>query len=182
MIVAKGNLPVFMVDPQTGKLNPVASDAGDYAILTPDGQRLIYSRYIASTEAKQLRILNANGTQAGELSRLWGNLPPLADVVQPSLARNGALLAFSAASLTENDSTPDIFVVPTALLPTLTGGEEANSGTSLVAPARAQKRQFQQIPAKHPLLLARQPYRSSVSPPRTVAITRGPHSRQMAQI
>src|SRR5207237_10759993 len=105
----------------SGKLQPISSEVGDYAILTPDGQRLIFSRYIASTESKQLRLANANGTQPTELSRLWGNVPPLADVVQPSVARTGTLITFSAASLTENDSTADIFTVPLKGIAALSG-------------------------------------------------------------
>lgn len=118
-VVTEGQgLSIVTMDPYGKNIRKVSQeDVGDYGIFTPDGQRIIYSRFLAGTNSQQLRAMSANGTQGTELSTLWKNTPPLANMQMPSIARSGATMFFSAISITENDGTPDIYMIPATSLP-----------------------------------------------------------------
>jgi hypothetical protein len=111
------NLPLFTIDPaDTSKLSPlIPSERGEYGVLTPDGQRLLYGYQSRSTDTEVLRLVNLNGTQPTELSNLWNNQPPLANLEMPSIARSGQALVFVAISIVENDFSPDVYYLPADL-------------------------------------------------------------------
>ncbi len=128
--LADQGLPVVTMDPYGKNVRKVSQqDIGDYGILTPDGRRIVYARYLASTNSQQLHVMNANGTQGTELSTLWNNLPPLANMQMPSISGNGAVLVFSAMNLLENDGTPDIYMISATNLPPSVPGVEAPAET-----------------------------------------------------
>jgi Tol biopolymer transport system component len=113
IITADKTLPLVLLD-LTGKTqrNLTPSDRGDFGYLTPDGQRLIYSRYVSGTNTYLVRIVNLSGTQPIELNTLWNNQPPLTSQQTMSFSRSGRGVVFSAINLAENDSTPDIYYLP----------------------------------------------------------------------
>jgi len=112
-------LPMLIMDPDGKNQKPIGTnnERGNFALLTPDGQRVIYAQYNYSIENLQLRTINLNGTQGSDLSALWNNQPPLSDQQMPSLARNGRLLVFSALNKAfgtgvDNDKTAAIYMLP----------------------------------------------------------------------
>src|SRR5262249_32418694 len=118
LIAENGSLPIVTMDPYGGHVPKVSGDdVGDYGILTPDGQRLIYSRYLAGTNSETLRAMTSIGTQGSEVSVMWNNNPPLSSMEMPSISRNGGVMVFSATSLIENDGSPDIYMIPAQSLP-----------------------------------------------------------------
>jgi hypothetical protein len=125
------NLPLFMIDlADTPKMTPlVPSDRGEYGVLTPDGQRLVYGYLATGTDTEVLRLINLNGTQPTDLSSLWNNQPPLANLSMVSIARNGRALVFVATSIIENDFSPDVYYLPANLV---SAGPEP-AGASLTA-------------------------------------------------
>ena len=131
------NLPLFMIDPNEPKtLRPLTqSDLGDYGLITPDGQRFIFSRYVSSTNAQTLRMSGINGAFPAEVSTLWDNKPPLANQQMVNISRNGRVLVFSATSFPENDSTPDIYWLPVKFY---VGGEPTPGPTAtfMLVPAQ----------------------------------------------
>jgi Tol biopolymer transport system component len=139
LVTSDRSLPIVIMDPYGKNIRKVSQeDVGDYGVLTPDGQRLVYSRFLASTNSQQLRSVNANGTQGAELSTLWNNLPPLANMQMPSVSRNGAVLVFSAINIPENDGSPDLYMLPAKNLPpagaeseTTAGGEAATEEATI---------------------------------------------------
>jgi Tol biopolymer transport system component len=138
LLTTDRSLPIFVMDPYGKNMQPISqNDTGDYGILTPDGQRLIYSRFLASTSARQLQALFTNGTRPTELSSMWGNVPPLADAKMPSIAHNGSVLAFVATSLTENESTSAIYVVSAKILPPYGSSDTGPTETPAIFPTSA---------------------------------------------
>lgn len=137
------NLPMFILSPDGSNMRPVQNpsggeqpDRGDYGILTPDGGRIIFARYLEGTEAQQMVLMNTNGTQARELSFLWNNLPPLADHQMLQMSRNAKILVFVALNLPENDGNPGVYYVPLNFAETGELGPPAPtaSPTATVAP------------------------------------------------
>lgn len=115
------SLPLFILDPDGKNMRQLTQgDVGDYGLITPDGQRFIFARFVSSTNAQTLRMSGVNGASPAEVSTLWNNQPPLANQQMVNIARNGRVLVFSALSFPENDSTPDIYYVPVKFFP---GGE-----------------------------------------------------------
>jgi hypothetical protein len=115
------SLPLFILDPDGKNMRQLTQgDVGDYGLITPDGQRFIFARYVSSTNAQTLRMSGINGASPAEVSTLWNNQPPLANQQMVNISRNGRVLVFSALSFAENDSTPDIYYVPVKFFP---GGE-----------------------------------------------------------
>ncbi|MEP7289197.1 MAG: DPP IV N-terminal domain-containing protein [Chloroflexota bacterium] len=124
------DLPIYILDPYGKDMRPISGkDVGDQAILTPDGSRVIFSRYIASTNSRTLRLVNANGTRGSEVNQLWGNTPPLAEVKDPTISRNGAVLVFSAINITGNESTANLYLVSLKGLNSLNSDDNGSEAT-----------------------------------------------------
>ncbi len=103
---------IDLMDPNGGNIRALPpTESGDYAVLTPDGQRVIYAYYDSNIFGQALRYWNTSGTKALEAPPLWNNQPPLIRVQMSSLARNGLSLAFVGDSTSEADS-PNIYLVP----------------------------------------------------------------------
>jgi hypothetical protein len=107
------NLPLVLIDLTTREIRPLSTDRGDYGILSPNGKRIIFARYVSGTESLLLRVMNLNGTQPEEISALWKNKPPLENQEMVSLSRNGKALVFAAQNVTgENETTTGIYYLP----------------------------------------------------------------------
>jgi WD40-like Beta Propeller Repeat len=140
------NSPILLMDPYGANIHEMPpSELGDFALLTPDGLRLIYDFYDASLFAQALRVLNVSGSQAADVPPLWNNQPPLIRVQMMSMARNGLSLVFAGVSPSEGDS-PNIYVLPLKLPPAksidsvdnTSGTEQANPlGTKSAVPTAA---------------------------------------------
>ncbi len=126
------NFPIVLMDPNGGNVRALSStESGDYAVLTPDGQRVIYAYYDANIFGQALRYWNTSATKAVEAPPLWDNQPPLIRVAMTSLARNGLSLVFVGDSTSEADS-PNIYLVPVKPLPA--NGVAAPTNTNVPPP------------------------------------------------
>ncbi len=112
-------MPMFIIDPDGKNQKAIGTnnERGNFALLAPDEQRVIYTQYNFSLSTQQIRTINRNGTQGSDLSTLWNNQPPLSDQQMPSLARNGRWLVFSAINKAfgpgmDNDKAAAIYLLP----------------------------------------------------------------------
>jgi len=106
-----GKLPVVMLDLKDGRRTTVAEERGDYAIFSPNADRVIYARYVSGTRPQLLlRIIHQGGARPEELSSLWGNRPPIADHQMPAFALDGRSMVFVGQNVTgENERFPNIY-------------------------------------------------------------------------
>lgn len=110
-----GYLPLKLLDLATGeKRDLTPGDRGDYGLLSPNGQRLIYSRLVSGARAQLImREQNLNGTQPIEINSRWGYQPALADQEMLALSADGKTLVFVARNVIgENERTRGIYALP----------------------------------------------------------------------
>lgn len=134
-----GNLPLVLIDLKTNKISdPITDqDRGDYGVMTPDGQQVIYGRFISSVNDQQLRILNLNNAPHTELSALWGNKPPVAKQKMVSVAANGKAIVFAAQNILQNDPNLELFYLPVNFIGKVTAVAPTGAATTqatVVAP------------------------------------------------
>ena len=132
LVIASGSdlgnntFPMFLMRPTDKSMRPLVPEdrRGDYGLLTPGGQLVVYMRYYQGADAFQIHVSTLDGTDFRDASILWGNNPPVGQQQMPSLSRDGRMLAFVGFSLTENEATPGIFAVPFAY-----AGKDTKPGT-----------------------------------------------------
>ncbi|MBX3063041.1 MAG: PD40 domain-containing protein [Anaerolineae bacterium] len=129
------NLPLYLYNPKSKEItNLTTPERGDYGVFFPDGVRYAFSRYLSGTGSLQIRIVNLNGTQGRELSDTWGRNPVLADHRMITISANGMKIAFSAINKRENDSSPDIFVLPVFFPPASSTATPTTTPTTTLTP------------------------------------------------
>ncbi len=89
----------------------VDPDRGEWAVLTPDGQHVIFTYLAGGTDSRLLRSVNRNGSGGRDISSIWGSFPPLANMGMSSLSASGRRLAFAAQNIIGNELYPAIYVV-----------------------------------------------------------------------
>jgi hypothetical protein len=112
ILTLEGFLPVWVVKPDGSDLRQVTDELGrgDFAILTPDG-KIIYTYLAGGTDARLLRYINQNNTQARILSEAWGNLPALDNQRMATITRDGRIVAFAGKNILQNEQFTGVYVV-----------------------------------------------------------------------
>lgn len=107
------NQPIWIVRPDGSNLRRVTpdNDRGHAPVLSPDGTRYAYIRFVTGTREVILAVDNLTGTDARWASMLWGGNPILLRHNTPAWSHNGTWIAFAA--LGPGVQTSDLYRVST---------------------------------------------------------------------